>query len=57
MDAAGGGVGQGMGDAAAVTDDVQTVVLGLQAAIHLHLHIVEFHLYAVQQGVVVGGAA
>ena len=56
MYAAGGGVGQGVGDAAAVADDVQAGVAGLQAVVDLHFHVVEFHLHAVEQGVVVGGA-
>ena len=55
-DAAGGGVGQGMGDAAAVADDVQPRIPGLQMFIHGHFHIVELDLHAVEQGVVVGGA-
>ena len=45
-----------MGDAAAVADDVQPRIPGLQMFIHSHFHIVELDLHAVEQGVVVGGA-
>ena len=42
-----------MGDAAAVTDDVQAGVAGLQLLVDLYFHVVEFDLHAVQQGVVI----
>ena len=41
MDAAGGGMGQGVGNAAAVTDDVQTIVAALQILVHRYFHIVQ----------------
>ena len=56
VDAAGGGVGEGMGDAAAVTDDVEARVLGFQVVVYGDFHVVELDLYAVEQGVVIGGA-
>ena len=56
MDTAGGGMGQGMGDATAVSDDVQTLVPGLQLLVDFHFHVVELDLHAVEQGIVVGGA-
>ena len=56
VDAAGGGVGEGMGDAAAVSYDIQPLELGFQVLVHLYLHVVELHLHAVKQGVLVGGA-
>ena len=48
VDAAGGGVGQGVGDAAAVTDDVQAGIAGLQLVIHFHFHIVELDFHTVE---------
>ena len=46
-----------MGDAAAVPDDIQSVMLtAFQLFIHLDLHIVELDLHAVQQGILIGGA-
>ena len=45
-----------MGDAAAVADDVQAGVLGLQVLVYGNLHVVELDLYTIEQGVVVGGA-
>ena len=45
-----------MGDAAAVADDVQSRVPGLQMLIHRHFHIVEFDLHAIEQSVIIGGA-
>ena len=56
MDAAGRGVGQGVGDAAAVADDVKAGIAGLQPVADLDFHVVELDLHAVEQGVVVGGA-
>ena len=56
MDAAGGSVGQGVGDAGAVADDVQAIIAALQILVHLDLHVVELDFHAVEQGVVVGGA-
>ena len=56
MDAAGGGVGEGVGDAAAVADDKQAGVAGFQLLAHFHFHVVELYFHAVEQGVVVGGA-
>ena len=53
INAAGGGVRQRMCDAAAVADDVEPLVLGFEVAIDLNLHIVEFYLYAVEEGIIV----
>ena len=55
-DAAGAGVGQGVGDAAAVADNEQALVRRLQMLIQRNLHVVELHLHAVQQRIVAGGA-
>ena len=43
-----------MRDAAAVADDEQPFMAGLQILIQLHAHIVKLDLYAIQQGVVIG---
>ena len=56
MDAAGGSVAEGVGDAAAVTDDVKSLVAALQVGVDLHLHVVELHFHTVEEGIVVGGA-
>lgn len=53
IDAAGGGVGQGMRDAAAVADDEQALVRRLQILVDGDLHVVEFDLNAVKQRIVV----
>ena len=53
MNAAGGCVGQRVGDAAAVTDDKEAGIAGLQTVVDLHFHIVELHFHAVQQGIVI----
>ena len=45
-----------MGDAAAVTDDVQTGITGLQLLVDLHFHVVELDFHTVQQRIIVGGA-
>ena len=45
-----------MGDAAAVADDEQVFVAGLEIFVQGHLHVIKLHLHAVEQGVVVGGA-
>ena len=41
---------------AAVADDEQARVAGLEVVVQLHLHVIELHLHAIEQGVVVGGA-
>ena len=56
MHTAGGSVGQGMGDTAAVADDVKALVAGFQLFADLYLHIVELDFHTVQEGVFVGGA-
>ena len=56
VNAAGGGMRQGMGDAAAVADDIQTGMAGLQLVADFHFHVVELDFHAVEQGVFVGGA-
>ena len=52
-DAAGRGVGEGMGDAAAVADDVKAAVRGLKVLVERDLHVVELDLNAVEKRVVV----
>ena len=54
--AAGGSVGQRMGDAAAVADDVQARVAAFQMVVYIHFHVIELDLHAVEQSVIVGGA-
>ena len=49
-------MGQAVGDAAAVADDVQARIAGHQVLVQRHLHVVELHLHAVEERVVVGGA-
>ncbi len=56
MDAAGRGVGEGVGNATAVADDVKSGIAGFQLLVDLHFHIVELDLHTVKEGVVVGGA-
>ena len=56
MDAAGRCMGKGMGNAAAVTDDKQTRIPGLQPVIYGNLHIVELHFHTVEKGIIIGGA-
>ena len=56
MDAAGGSMGQRVGNAAAVTDDVQTGIAGFQLLVDLHFHVVELNLHAIQQGIIIGSA-
>ena len=48
MDAAGGSVREGMGDAASVADYIQTAVLCFQIAVELHFNVIEFHVHAVE---------
>ena len=48
-------MGQGMGHAAAVTDDVKALVTAFQVLVQFHFHVVEFDLHAVEQGIVIGG--
>ena len=55
MYTAGVSVGQGVGNAAAVTDDVQTIITAHQLLVHFHFHVVELDLHAVEQGIVIGG--
>ena len=47
VDTAGRGMGEGMGDTASVSDDVETVMLGTEMLIDLYLHIVELDLNTV----------
>ena len=54
MDAAGGSMGQGVGNAGAVADDVQALVTAFQMLVHFHFHIIELDFHTVEQGVVVG---
>ena len=48
VDAAGRGVGQGVGNTAAVADDIQTGVAGFQFFVDFYFHVVEFYFYAIQ---------
>ena len=56
VDTAGGGMGQGVGHAGAVADDVEPLVAAFQIFIQLHLHVVELDLHAIEQGIVIGSA-
>ena len=56
MHAAGGGMGQGVGDAAAVADDVQPGQGRFQVLADGNLHVVELDFHTVQKGIIVGGA-
>lgn len=49
-----GCMGQGVGHATAVANDVKTFVAGLQILIDVNFHVVEFDLNAIKQGVVIG---
>ena len=42
-------MGQGVGHATAVADDVKTFVAGLQILIDVNFHVVEFDLNAIKQ--------
>ena len=42
-----------MGNAAAVTDDVQTGIAGFQLLVDFNFHVVELDLHTVQQRIVV----
>ncbi len=46
-------MGKGMGDTAAVADDIQAVVAALEVIIYLYFHIIEFNLYAVKKSILV----
>ena len=56
VNAAGGCVGQGMGNAASVSDHVQPRMAGLKIFVDGNFHVVEFDLNAVQKRIVVGGS-
>ena len=45
-----------MGDAAAVSDEVEAAVAAFQIPVYRHFHVVELDLHAVEQGVLIGGA-
>ena len=53
MHTAGGGMGEGVGDTAAVADDIQTFMEGLQGLIDFHFHIVKFDFYTLEEGIVI----
>ena len=55
IDTARRGVGQGVRDAGAVADDIQTGALGLEVVVYLDFHVIELDLNAVEQSVVIGG--
>ena len=46
-------MGQGVCHPAAVADHIQPLVYGLKMLVQLYLHIVEFHFYAIEEGIVV----
>ena len=48
-------MGQGVGNAASVADDIKTFVGAFQMLIDIHFHIIEFDLHNVEQGIVIGG--
>lgn len=48
IDAAGGGVGEGVGHAAAVADNVKSRIFCLEVFAQLHLHVVELDLHPVE---------
>ena len=54
--AAGGGVRERMSDAAAVADNIKTFMRGFKVIIDLDLHIIEFDLDPVKEGIVIRGA-
>ena len=45
-----------MGDTAAVPNDIETPVTGLKMGIQGDLHVVELHLYAVKESIMIGGS-
>ena len=45
-----------MGDAAAVTDNKETGISGLQFLIDFYFHVVEFDFHTVEQSIIIGGA-
>ena len=53
IDTAGRCMGKGMGNAAAVTDDVESIMTGHQVVIHFHLHVVEFNLHSIKKSVII----
>ena len=55
MHAAGGSMGQGVSNAAAITNDVQALVSGFQFLTDFHFHVVELDFHAIKQGIVIGG--
>ena len=40
-------MGQGVGHAAAVTDDVKPLMAAFQMLIQIHLHVVELHFHTI----------
>ena len=46
-------MGQGVGNAASVADDIKTFVGAFQMLIDIHFHIIEFHFDTVQQSIVI----
>ena len=51
--AACGCMGQGVGHATAVANDVKTFVAGLQILIDVNFHVVEFDLNAIQKSIII----
>ena len=47
MDTACGGVGQRVGNAASVADDVETFVAGFQFFVYVYFHVIELHFHTI----------
>ena len=45
-----------MGDAAAVSDDIEAFMAALKVFVQRNFHVIEFYFHAVQQGIVIGCA-
>ena len=46
-------MGKRMGNTAAVTDNIKSIMTGHQVMIHFHLHVVEFYLHSIEKGVII----
>ena len=53
IDTTGRCMGKRMGNTAAVTDDVESIMTGHQVVIHFHLHVVEFYLHSIEKSVII----
>ena len=45
--------GRGMGDAAAIADDIQPIIAAHQLFIDGNLHIIELYLYTIKEGIII----